>query len=233
MSWKDFFYFSKGERRALTLLLGIISLSLLLLILKDYYSIEKYEEKKTDQIVYKREDSISITQDSIPKQQSVERKVLSKPKFSPKPKLSKPVPGYTQKYSKGTIIELNSADTIILKKIPGIGSSFANRISKYRDRLGGYYSVQQLREVYGIDEEKYKSLCPWFTVDTTKLQKLRINDLAFGELLRHPYLNKKQVRVITNLRDRKGKLSGWENLRLLEEFTENDQKKLIPYISFE
>ena len=60
-----------------------------------------------------------------------------------------------EKYPEGTIVELNGADTTTLKKIPGIGSSFARRITKYRELLGGFHHIEQLAEVYGIDEERY------------------------------------------------------------------------------
>ena len=60
----------------------------------------------------------------------------------------------SNKFPAGTVIELNQADTLTLKKIPGIGSTFARRIVGYRELLGGFYTVHQLAEVYGIDEER-------------------------------------------------------------------------------
>ena len=135
-------------------------------------------------------------------------------------------------FPKGTVIELNQADTLTLRKIPGIGSTFARRIVSYRELLGGFYTVEQLAEVYGIDEDRYNALYPWFKTDTTCIQPLRINHLSFKELLRHPYLNTSQVRQIERLR-RKAPLSGWNNLILLEEFTDLDHQRLQPYLSFE
>ena len=76
------------------------------------------------------------------------------------------------------MVELNEADTLTLKKIPGIGSTFARRIVRYRELLGGYYTVEQLAEVYGIDEERYIALYPWFRVDTTRLRPQSINQLS-------------------------------------------------------
>ena len=104
---------------------------------------------------------------------------------------------------------------------------------KYRNLLGGFYAVSQLREVYGIDEERYQALAPWFVADTAYLQKLKVNELPAKLLRKHPYINYHQAKVIEQLRKQKGKLSGWENLRLLEEFTEADRQRLTPYLSFE
>ena len=131
-----------------------------------------------------------------------------------------------------SVIELNQADTLTLKKIPGIGSTFARRIVGYRELLGGFYTVEQLAEVYGIDEERYNALHTWFKVDTTCIQPLRVNQLSFKELLRHPYLNTSQVRQIERLR-RKAPLQSWNDLILLEEFSAIDRQRLRPYLSYE
>ena len=146
---------------------------------------------------------------------------------------SQPTYVRAEKFAEGTIVELNTADTTILKKVPGIGSAFANRIVNYRTILRGYHSVTQLSEVYGIDEERYLALKPWFTADPSLINKIEINKIPQDSLLRHPYINYAQARVIAQLRRQKGKLTGWENLQLLNEFTDIDKIKLLPYLSFE
>ena len=98
--------------------------------------------------------------------------------------------------------------------------------------LGGFYTVEQLAEVYGIDEERYNSLSPWFKVDTTRIRPLRVNQLSYKELLRHPYLNASQVRQLDRLR-RKAPLQSWNDFILLEEFSTVDYQRLRPYLSFE
>ena len=146
---------------------------------------------------------------------------------------SQPAYTRTEKFTEGTTVELNTADTTTLKKVPGIGSAFAKRIVNYRTILRGYYSVTQLSEVYGIDEERYSALQHWFTADPALIQKIEINTISQDSLQRHPYISYAQARVIIQLRRQKGKLTGWENLQLLNEFTDNDQTRLQPYLSFE
>ncbi|MDR1525490.1 MAG: helix-hairpin-helix domain-containing protein [Tannerella sp.] len=138
-----------------------------------------------------------------------------------------------EKFEKGVVVELNTADTVILKKVPGIGSSYARRIVGYRNLLGGYYSVMQLSEVYGMDEDRYNALAPWFTADPSLISKLQVNELSQDSLRRHPYISYSQAKILTQLRRQKGKLTGWENLQLLNEFTENDKLRLQYYLSFE
>ena len=93
--------------------------------------------------------------------------------------------------------------------------------------------MQQLSEVYGIDEERYVAFAPWFTVDESFIQKLSINSLPQDSLSRHPYINYRQARAIVQLRTQKKQLSGWENFVLLDEFTEQDKNRILPYLSFE
>lgn len=240
MSWKDFFYFSKGERRALTLLLSLIVIAFVLLLLKDAYIAPRPETitiyAKTDTI---RQNSVVAIPEAetapveIPTKQEPRPPTQPKKKYSVKPRFTKSTPTFAQKFPKGTVVELNTADTTVLKKVPGIGSVFANRIVKYRNLLGGYYTVEQLREVYGIDEEKYAQLSGWFAADTAHIKKIAINDQSFESLISHPYLNYNQTRAIIRMRERKGPLSGWEALRLLEEFTEADIARLTSYVSFD
>lgn len=109
----------------------------------------------------------------------------------------------TEKYAPGTLVELNTADTTILKKVPGIGSTFARRIMKYRELLGGFYDVSQLAEVYGIDEERYQALAPWFIADTLHVRRLEVNALPAAALRKHPYLDYRQAKAIEQLRKQK------------------------------
>lgn len=241
MNWRDLLYFSKGERRALTLLLSLISISWIILLLtenKPDYLPDKNNKvtepiQTTQHAVTKQPDRIKRqTPTSGTKNNSFRKKKEFHPKEIKNTSERRAFPK-TEKYPVGTIVELNTADTTILKKVPGIGSTFARRIVKYRELLGGFYSVSQLREVYGIDEERYNAMKSWFSADVSAICRLTVNKMSLKELCRHPYINYQQARIIEQLRKQKGKLAGWENFQLLEEFTDTDKEKLMPYLSFE
>ncbi|MBU1013176.1 MAG: helix-hairpin-helix domain-containing protein [Bacteroidetes bacterium] len=101
-------------------------------------------------------------------------------------------------------VELNSTDSIELIKIKGIGPVFASRIIKYRDLIGGYISVSQLQEVYGIDSLKYDSLKDFFlTCNIELIQHLNINVADFKDLLKHPYISYDFTKDIVNRRQKK------------------------------
>jgi hypothetical protein len=99
--------------------------------------------------------------------------------------------------------------------------------------LGGYYAITQLGEVYGVDEEKYASLSPWFTVDASLIERIPINTMSVDSLKSHPYISGRQAYTIDRMRKRHVHFSGWENFDLLDEFTATDRDRLLPYLSFE
>lgn len=136
---------------------------------------------------------------------------------------------YPQKYAEGTTIELSTADTTALKGIPGIGSVYARMICQYRERLGGFVSKDQLREIPNLPPGIEK----WFTLaPNAPIHKIKINKATFKELVHHPYLNYEQTKDIVNYIRMYGALRSWKDLQLSKNFSEKDFKRLAPYFSF-
>ena len=133
------------------------------------------------------------------------------------------------KYPAGTTIDLNRADTTELKKIPGIGSGIARMIEGYRQRLGGFYSINQLQDIHLITKELQR----WFTVEGSSIQRLNLNLMGIERLKAHPYINFYQAKVIVEYRKKKGKLKSLKQLSLYEEFTPQDMERLSHYVCFE
>lgn len=105
------------------------------------------------------------------------------------------------------LVELNSADSLELLSIRGIGPVYASRILKYRELLGGFYTTRQLVEVYGFSQESFNAIRENVTSDSLKLQKIRLNFADYGDLIRHPYFEKKHVDAILNFRRENGPFS--------------------------
>lgn len=136
---------------------------------------------------------------------------------------------YIPKYEEGTIVDLNKADTSILKRIPGIGSTLARMIVVYRQRLGGFYDVSQLQEVPHVGVELNK----WFVVTPAGLHKIQVNSASLDKLRSHPYMDFYKAKAIMEYRRKRGKIKGLSQLSMFEEFTEKDLKRLSPYLTFE
>lgn len=134
---------------------------------------------------------------------------------------------YLPKLKPGATIDLNTADTTLLKRVPGIGSSFARRIVKYRDLLGGYYVVEQLQEVYGMDRERYDAIYPYFTVGTA----VRPLTITIDSISYHPYLSWRHKRTLRRLLEAEQPLD-WSHLMATGDFTRDDSLRLAPYMPF-
>lgn len=144
-------------------------------------------------------------------------------------KQEKPNAAPTYKYPAGTVVDLNSADTTELKKIPGIGSGIARMIVGYRQRLGGFYSVEQLQDIRLTTKELQK----WLVADADSLQRLNLNRASVERLKNHPYINFYQAKRIVEYRMKKRALKSLKQLSLCEEFTPQDLERISHYVCFE
>lgn len=142
-------------------------------------------------------------------------------------------PKWEKKKFEPVTVELNSADTSSLKKLRGIGPSFAMRIVKYRELLGGYVTKQQLLEVYGMDTSRYNPIADNLEIDTLVRTRININSADFKTLVRHPYLHKNQVRAIINYRKQYGDFRSISELRNIHLISPEDLEKLNSYLSVE
>lgn len=135
-----------------------------------------------------------------------------------------------EKFAELTVLDLNTVDTLTLRKIPGVGVGYSRSIVSYRQRLGGFVSVAQLKEIDGLPAR----IEEWFTVDeNAEVNRISINKSDFKTLLRHPYLSYEQVKVITTHIRKYGPLRSWKDLQLYKEFTSRDLERLTPYFMFE
>jgi DNA uptake protein ComE-like DNA-binding protein len=135
---------------------------------------------------------------------------------------------YTVKLKEGQKLSINSADSSLLKQIPGIGSYYAKQIIHLRDRLGGFYTSSQLKEIEGFPEEAL----PYIDVDIRVIRKLKINSLSFSQLRKHPYINYYQAKAIDDYKRLHGPLKSLEQLRLLDCFPPEAIERLKPYVEF-
>ena len=136
---------------------------------------------------------------------------------------------YPQKLTDGQTVDVNAGDTIVYRKVPGIGSYFARRIADYGRRLGGYVSIDQLDEIEGFPQDA-KS---YFVLEPVVLRKVKVNQQSLDELKRHPYINYYRARAIVDYRRQHGPLKSLEELRLLPDFTDETIRQLSPYIDYD
>ena len=130
-------------------------------------------------------------------------------------------------------VELNSADTTELMKVKGIGRGYAKGIVRYRKSLGGFNSVDQLKEIYGMTPENFDKIQKFCTVNKDLIQKINVNIASAERLNAHPYLDFYQSKAIYELRRNKGKLKSVTDFKNISEFNTENIIKIQTYLSFE
>ena len=125
-------------------------------------------------------------------------------------------------------VNLNTTDTLLLRKVPGVGEAFARRIIKYGQRLGGFVSPEQLREIEDFPVEAI----PYFTIDHPQTRKINLNRLTLNQLQRHPYISFYQAQAIIEYRRLRGPLKSLDDLKLHRDFPPEAISRLKPYVEF-
>ncbi|PRY16312.1 competence ComEA-like helix-hairpin-helix protein [Pontibacter ummariensis] len=127
---------------------------------------------------------------------------------------------------------INTADTVELKQIRGIGSKLSARIVKYRSSLGGFYSTAQLQEVYGLQPEVVDSLQKYsYVAKTYTPQGLHINTATADELKTHPYVTPNIARAIVAYREQHGPYKQLDDIQQIRLVTPELFEKLRPYLA--
>ena len=134
-----------------------------------------------------------------------------------------------EKIQFGQTIDINTADTSLLKMIPGIASRRAARIVAYRKTLGGFTSVEQAMEAIEMPD----SVLKYMSVSPVEIKKINVNKLSVQQLMKHPYLNFYQAKAIFEHRRNKGDLHSLDELSRLEGFRSTDLDRLRHYITFD
>ena len=127
-------------------------------------------------------------------------------------------------------LEINGTDSIELMRLPGIGNKLSKRIIKYRDLLGGFYALGQLKEVYGLSDKTRLQLETMVQIDTSKIQKVDLNFADWKELARHPYIQKNLASLIIKFRTKFGPINEPSVLRDSMILNIEKYTKLRPYL---
>ena len=131
-------------------------------------------------------------------------------------------------------VDINAADLEAWKQLPGIGDSFAGRILKYRDILGGFVHPNQLMEVYGMDMERFKGFSHLLVNEQSgSLKRININQADYMTLLKHPYIDKGIAKSLTAMRQQHGSFTSVEDIKKSALIDEKLYGKLAPYLTVE
>ena len=142
-----------------------------------------------------------------------------------------PQNSYVKNQPKAFTIEINSATAEEFKQISGIGEKISERIVNYRDKIGGFYSVEHLTEVYGVEVDLISKNLSHLTIDKTKIKKINVNTITIGEFYKHPYVSFNDARKIVNFREMHGLFTTVNEIRTNDLVKDEVYSKIVNYLT--
>ncbi|MBO6117952.1 MAG: helix-hairpin-helix domain-containing protein [Bacteroidales bacterium] len=130
-----------------------------------------------------------------------------------------------------TVLDLNLCDTLDLQMISGIGRVYSRRIYNYGKKLGGYVSVEQLKEVYGMSDSLYRNIVKHLSVGQYNVRKININSADIKEIAAHPYIDWYLAKEIIIYRNTNGAYTDADQLRYIHIMDEDTFNKIKPYVT--
>jgi len=130
-------------------------------------------------------------------------------------------------------VDINSADTSAFIALPGIGSKLAARIVNFRDKLGGFYSIEQVRETFGLPDSTFQKIKENLILKNNVIKKININTATTDELKSHPYIKWNIAGTITAYRNEHGAFSNIEDIKKIMTITDDIYKKIAPYLAIQ
>ncbi|HMI79060.1 MAG TPA: helix-hairpin-helix domain-containing protein [Ferruginibacter sp.] len=130
-----------------------------------------------------------------------------------------------------TVVDVNTADTSAFVALPGIGSKLANRIIAFRDKLGGFYKVEQVAETFALPDSVFQKIKGRLAITTPLVKKLNINSATVDELKMHPYIRYNIANAIVQYRTQHGSFPAIGDIRKIMMITDDIYSKAAPYLS--
>lgn len=130
-----------------------------------------------------------------------------------------------------TAIEINSADTTALIALPGIGSKLANRIINFREKLGGFYSIDQVAETFGLPDSTFQKIRQYLFCQPNLIKVHNLNTASIDALKSHPYIRWKLANAIINYKKQHGEFASTEEILKIDLIDKQLYTKLQPYFT--
>jgi competence protein ComEA len=148
--------------------------------------------------------------------------------FADKPTTEdQPAKTYTPRYS---VVDINAADTTAFIALPGIGSKLALRIINFRDKLGGFYSINQVGETFGLPDSTFQKIKQYLKSENASVRKININKATVDELKAHPYIKYSLANPIVAYRNEHGPYTKVEDIKKVMAVTDEVYNKINPYL---
>ena len=128
-------------------------------------------------------------------------------------------------------VDINSATPQDLIQLPVSDKLLCYKIINYRNKLGGFINVNQVKETYGMSDSVFNSIQKYLTIQNTNINKININSADAYQLGSHPYIGKNVGKAIVIYREQHGNYSKIEDVKKIVFITEAVFEKMAPYLT--
>lgn len=101
-------------------------------------------------------------------------------------------------------VDINTAGVDVWRTLPGIGEIRARQLVSYREKLGGFVSVDQVAEMRGLPDSIFQNIKTHLVWNAGALNKINLNEASMEELDAHPYISRRQAELIVAYREQHG-----------------------------
>jgi len=127
-------------------------------------------------------------------------------------------------------VDINAGDSAAFDALPGIGGGYSRRIINFRNRLGGFYKVEQIAETFGLPDSVFQKIKPLLKISGNDVKKLNVNTAKEEELKAHPYIRWQLAKVITEYKKQHGDFKTLQDLKKIMTIDEETYNKISPYL---
>lgn len=141
--------------------------------------------------------------------------------------------GYYSSHATIQKIDINLADTSQYISLPGIGSKLSKRIIAFREKLGGFYSIDQIGETYLLPDSTFQKIKPYLVVDSKAIKKMNINSASVEEMKSHPYIRYNTANAIFQYRQQHGSFNSVDEIKKIMTVNDDLYNKIFAYLTVE
>ena len=128
------------------------------------------------------------------------------------------------------VVDINSADSLALLELPGIGPVLSSRIIRFRERLGGFISIDQVGETFGLPDSSFKKIKPLLKLSSTDIKKIDLNLAGLEDLKKHPYIRYNLAKLIISYRQQHGPFHQVSDLKAIMVLDDSSFQRIQPYV---